>query len=302
MAFRDRSIMTPSPETVRKLVVTRGGRSDEVVPEQGGKPNRWRMRRPVDAPADTRAITQVLAILANLRAQGFVAENKKDADKFGLDKPLLEVEWETDRPHRLLVGAQVPREPAYYAAMEEGRYVFTLATETLKPFEAEFREHLIMSFPPAKAERLVLTWTRPNRTVALKHRQPATKGGLEWVGEPGTDSSGIDLSAAGALAKALSHLEAVRYIQYEGDIEPYTGLVHPRLTAAVKLGDNEPDRIIRIGHPAAPGLIYAAEGTSPRGAVFLLPAGSWEALIQLGQRLSPLPDDVFGRAATSPAR
>ncbi len=302
MAFRDRSIMTPSPETVRKLVVTRGGRTDEVVPEQGGKPNRWRMRRPVDAPADTRAITQVLAILANLRAEGFVADSKKDATKFGLDKPLLEVEWETDRPHRLKVGAQVPREPSYYASTEEGQFVFTLAAETLKPFEAEFREHLVMSFPPAKAERLVLTWSRPNRIVALKHRQPATKGQLEWVDEPGTDSSGIDLSAAGALARALSHLEAARYAQYDGEIQPFTGLVHPRLTAAVKLGDNEPDRIIRIGHAAAPGLIFAAEGTSPRGPVFLLPAGSWEALIQSGQRLSPLPNDVFAPAATSQAR
>ena len=76
------------------------------MPEEGGKPNRWRMRRPVDAPADTRAITQILAILANLRAEGFVADSQKDATRFGLDKPMLEVEWETDRPHRLKVGAR----------------------------------------------------------------------------------------------------------------------------------------------------------------------------------------------------
>ena len=185
---------------------------------------------------------------------------RRTANTFGLDKPLLEVEWETDRPHRLKVGAQVPREPSYYAATDEGRFVFTLAAETLKPFEAEFRDHLIMSFPPAKAERLVLTWSRPDRTVAFKHRPPAAKGQLEWVDEPGTDASGIDLSAAGALAKALSHLEAVRYAQYDGEIQPFTGLAHPRLTAAVKLGDNEPDRIIRIGHPAAPGLDLCCPG------------------------------------------
>ena len=53
------------------------------------------MRRPIDAPADTRSITQILAILANLRAEDIIADTQKDATKFGLDKPLLEVEWET---------------------------------------------------------------------------------------------------------------------------------------------------------------------------------------------------------------
>ena len=299
MAFRDRSVVSPAPATVKKLTITRAGRIDELVPEEGGKPNRWRMRRPIDAPADTRAITQILAILANLRAEGFVSDSQKDATRFGLDRPLLEVEWETDGPHRLKVGAQVPREPSYYAATEDRPFVFTLAAETLKPFEAEFHDHLILSFPPAKAERMVLTWSRPARTVAFKHRQPTAKGQLEWVEETSTDARGIDLSAANALADAVSHLETVRYVQYDGEIQPFTGLTHPRLTVTVKLGANEPDRIIRVGHAASPGLIYAAEGMSLNGPVFLLPAGSWDALIKSGQRLPPFPDDVFAPPSKS---
>ncbi len=302
MAFRDRSIVAPAPATVRKLIITRRGRTDELVPEEGGKPNRWRMRRPVDAPADTRAVTQIVALLSNLRAEGFEAQTQKDATRFGLDQPLLEVEWETERPHRLKVGAQVPQQPAYYAAIDGNPSVFTLAAETLKPFEAEFREHLIMSFSLAKAERLILTWSRPDRTVAFKHRQAASKGQIEWVDEQGTDSGGLDLSAVSALAKALSRLEAVRYAQYDGEIQPFTGLIHPRLTTTVKLGANEPDHIVRIGHPAAPGLLYAAVGTARRGPVLLFPAGPWEALIQSGQRLAPLPDDVFAPAAKSQPR
>jgi Domain of unknown function (DUF4340) len=302
LAFRDRSVVSPAPATVRKLTVTRAGRIDELVPEEGGKPNRWRMRRPIDAPADTRTITQILAILANLRAEGFISDNQKDATKFGLDRPLLEVEWETDQPHRLKVGAQVPKEPAYYAATGDQPFVFTLRAETLKPFEAEFREHLVISFPLAKAERMVLTWSRPNRTVAFKHRPPTTKGQLEWVDEPGTDAGGMDLSAASALAEAVSHLETIRYVQYDGEIQPFTGLIHPRLTVAVSLGANEADRIIRVGYAASPGLIYAAEGTSPQGPVFLLPAVSWDALIQSGQRLPPLPDDVFTPTSKSKPR
>ena len=229
----------------------------------------------------------------NLRADSFVADTQKDATKFGLDHPLLDVEWETDRPHRLKVGAQVPHEPAYYATTLGDPNVFTLSAETLKPFEAEFRDHVVMSFPLAEAERMVLSWSRPDRTLALRYRQPTAKGQLEWFEEPGQDSRGIDLSAATALARALSHLETVRYSQYDGAIEPFTGLVQPRLTVTVKLGANEPDRIMRIGHPAAPGLIYAALGTSTSGPVFLLPGVSWDALIKSGQRLPNLPSNVF---------
>ena len=181
--------------------MTRAGRVDVLEPDETGAPNRWRMRKPIDAPADSRTVTQIVAVLANLRAEGFVSDNQKDPARFGLDHPLIEVEWETDKPHRLKVGGQVPREAAYYATTDDQQVVFTLSTDTLKPFEAEFRDHLIMSFPLARAERMVLTWSRPNRTVAFRHREPTTKGQVEWVGEPGSDSGGIDLSALTALGE-----------------------------------------------------------------------------------------------------
>ncbi len=298
LAFRERTLNSSSPAAVKKLIVTRAGRIDELVPEQSGEPNRWRMRRPIDGPADTRSITHILAILANLRAEDFVTDSPKNAAKFGLEKPLLEVEWETDRMHRLRVGAQVPRTPSYYAALDDQEFVFTLKAETLKPFEAEFRDHLVMSFPAAEASRLVLTWARPKRSIALRHRVTTEKGQVEWIDEPGTDAKGIDLSAVSALATALSHLETVRFAQYNGEIPAYTGLLRPRFTVAVKVGANQPDRILRIGHPAAAGLVYAAEGTADSGPVFVLPAGAWDSLIQSGERLDPLPKDVFTPAPT----
>ena len=102
---------------MRKLIITRGGRIDELVPEEGGKPNRWRMRRPIDAPADTRAITQILAILANLRAEGFVADTQERRDQVRAGPAAARGRVGDRSPHRLKVGAQVPREPSYYAAI-----------------------------------------------------------------------------------------------------------------------------------------------------------------------------------------
>ena len=299
MAFRDRTVGSTGPAAVRKLIITRGGQTDELEPEQAGQPNRWRMRRPVDAQADTRSITQILAILANLRADDFVADSQKDAVKFGLNQPILEVAWESDRMHRLKVGAQVPKKPSYYAAIEGQPAVFILAAETLKPFEAEFRDHIVMSFPPASAEQLILTWSRPRRIVSLVHRQPTAKGQLEWVDQPGFDANGIDLSAANALGKVLAHLETVRFTQYDGEIPAYTGLLRPRLTVTVKLGENEPERVVRIGHAASAGLMYAALGTSDSGPVFLLPSPAWDSLIQSGERFAEFPKDVFAPAAAN---
>ena len=96
-SFRDRSISTLKLEQVKKLIISRPGRTDELEPSQGGEPNKWRMRRPIDAPADTQSVTQALAILANLRAEDFVSDSIGDGKPFGLDRPAIEIAWETDQ-------------------------------------------------------------------------------------------------------------------------------------------------------------------------------------------------------------
>jgi hypothetical protein len=82
-------------------------------------------------------------------------------------------------------------------------------------------------------------------------------------------------------------------VQYDGEIQPYTGLYRPRLTVEVMLSSAEPTRVIRIGDPTGDGHVFAAEGTSSSGPVFLLPAAAWDALIQSGEKFSPLPANVF---------
>ena len=82
-------------------------------------------------------------------------DTAEELKKFGLDQPNLEIAWESDRAHRLMVGAQVPRTAAYYARTDDNPFIFTIKTEVLKPFEAEFRDHTVLAFPEAKAQRVV---------------------------------------------------------------------------------------------------------------------------------------------------
>ncbi len=293
LAFREREVLSVAPAQVSRLVLTRAGRVDELVPSKTGQANQWRMLRPIEAPADARSVTQALAALTSLRADEFITESAPDLKLFGLDKPLLEVAWESDRSHRLKVGGQVPKAAAYYAMVDGEPFVFTLKGEALKVFEAEFRDRLVMSFPLASAERLVLNWGWPKRTVVLTHRAPATPQQSDWVAEPDADVAGIDLSLTPALVKAMSHLESIRYFQYDGEIPVATGLNRPRLQIEISLGSKEPPRVLRIGYSIAGGYVMAADGTAASGAVFALPAAAWDHLIQSGERSVSLPNQVF---------
>jgi hypothetical protein len=293
LAFRDLTILSLNPADVRMLTITRAGRTDELEPSKGGEPNRWQLRRPIEAPADTASVTQALAILSHLRAEQLITDSHKEDQRFGLEHPLLEIGWETDRAHRLKIGGPVPQAAAHYATDDAGPYVFTLKTDLLRPFTAEFHDHAVLSFPAAKAKRMVLRWGWPKRTVGFRHRSPSAKGELEWVNEPGSDARGLDQSRAGPVIKAMTQLQTERFVQYDGALPAFTGLHRPRLTVEVFLDSTEPDRLLKIGYPASEGHVFATVGNSGSGPVFLLPAIAWNALIASGERFDPLPQNVF---------
>jgi hypothetical protein len=295
-AFRDRNLLTEKLETIRKVTIRRGNRIDELEPIlTKDKPNQWRMRAPVDAPGDAAAITQALAVLANLRAEDIASGSIGDGKAFGLDRPTLEVAWESDRSHHLRIGRPVARAQSYYASLDERPIVFTLRADTVRLFDGEFRDHRILSFDTKRAERVVLRW--PNRTVALRRRQPPPPPGqVEWVTDPGTEAEGLDLSRISALVTTLGQLQTTRYFQYEGQYPAASGLPWPRLIIEVALASGSPNVVLRIGSPTSDGQICAATGTGDAGLGFFLPAPPWDALIHSGERFPPIPENPFAPA------
>ncbi|HZW30491.1 MAG TPA: DUF4340 domain-containing protein [Isosphaeraceae bacterium] len=294
-AFRDRNLLTEKLESIRKVRIRRGGRTDELEPNPKGEPNQWRMRAPVDAPADVPTITQALAALANLRVDDIAAGSIGDGKAFGLDRPLIEVDWESDRAHRLKIGGLVPRSQSYYASLDEQPLVFTLGAATARLFDAEFRDHRVLSFGSKRAERVLLRW--PYRTVALRRRQPPpSQGQVEWVPDPGTEAEGLDLSRISALVKTLGQLQTTRYFQYEGPYPATSGLPWPRLVVEVTLAPGGPNLVLRIGSPTVDGQVCAATGTGDSGPGFFLPGASWNDLIHSGERFAPIPDNPFAPA------
>jgi len=249
------------------------------------------MLRPVRARADLASVTRALATLRSLRAADLIAETAANLAAFTLDRPDFEITWETEKTHRLRVGRRAPGTSTFYAIIDDGPMIFTLEEETLKAFDAEFHDHLVLAFPTSQARRIVLRFQ--GRTLSLRKRQqPRTPN--EWVDEPGQDISGLDLSRISSLLNALGNLQTLQFMQYEGPIATATGLHRPRLEVVIQLGEAD-FRTLRIGE-SLKDTVLATTGDGLEGAVFLLPAPSWNDLIRSAYQEHPIPAQPFAPA------
>ena len=234
-------------------------------------------------------------MLSSLRADQLITDTVGDGKQFGLDTRSIEIGWETDRMHSAQDRLAGPANRGLLTRdVEDQPFVFTIKTEVLKPLEAELRDHVVLSFPAARAQRMVLNWGWPRAHRRLQ--APRANGqGPARLGRRARHRCGGPRSVADRPAgeSASRSSRPIRFVQYDGEIQPYTGLYRPRLTVEVMLSSAEPTRVRQIGDPTGDGHVFAAEGTSGSGPVFLLPAGAWDALIQSGERFNPLPANVF---------
>jgi len=315
LAYRDRGVLAVNPAAVTKLTLIREGITTVLEPDRSSSAaNQWRMVAPVRAPADFRAITQLLALLSDLRAEDFAADAVGDGKVFGLDQPPVVVSWDSEaspggtrKPEppaqksatstssggRLQIGKPVPGKPAtFYAAVDVQPFVFTLGAPAVQALLAEFHETLVLSFPADSIRRLV--FRVPERTLAFIRIPQPGGGPANWKPEPGTltDTSGIDLSRFNDLVKQLAELRTSRFLQYSGPIPLATGLARPKLTVELGSEPGKPPHVLRIGETYG-GLVAAAAGAADTGPVFLLPAAAWNALIPSAVAAGDIPANPF---------
>jgi hypothetical protein len=310
LTYRDRSVLALSPVSVTKLTLLRDGKTTVLEPDRtSSAPNQWRMNSPVEAPADTGAMTQLLASLSDLRADEFVASDQGDVKLFGLDQPIAVVSWETSgagsgdpavkgrvgtsgSDGQLRIGRSVPGKPgAFYAVLDGHRFVFTLGAPSIQPIVAEFHETRVLSFTADAIRRMV--FRTPQKAVAFVRVEQPTGGPADWHPEPPAEIQGIDLSRFPVLVQQLSNLRTPRFLQYEGPIPAATGLSSPRLSIELSEAADKPSHVLRLGVSQGDAL-YAATGQSAAGAVFfLLPAAPWNALVESFRPVPELPANVF---------
>lgn len=319
LAFRDRSVLAVDSTRIERLTVAGPVRKVALqapvlkLDPLAQSPIGWWMAEPVTAPADAPAVGRLLKLLSRLRADGLVAE-KPGPDElraFGFEPPALTLTWSTlpsfspwkgpafaspggipFEDHSLVVGAPVPGRPGQRYATVSGRsLIFTLGPESLGTIDAEYHDHRVLAFDLAHVRRVQLAW--PGRSFSLT---PAEKDGRrDWSAEGAVDAPDFNPGRVGPLLKAASDLTTTRFAQYLGPIPAGFGLNPPRFAIRVELDDGTPALELRIGDPAAPGLLLATTSKSGDGPVFVVPDALFAGWTRPPRQHDDLPDDVFAR-------
>ncbi len=293
LAFRDRQVASVSPPQVARITVIQGPKETVVESPKDNNPTHWRLVKPAEGPADPETVGRALFALSNLRAETLVTDRAESDARYGLDKPVLQVKWKTHDelappPRRtiegeettLTVGSVVPNKPDQprYARVSLSPIVFTLGSEIIARFEAEWRDRQVLSLDQKATDRITLRW--PSLTLTARPTSAAKDAEPDWalVDLP----KGLKLEPElKTLVKNLARLMTFRYAQYAGPIAPELGLFPPKLLVEVQPSGLGRPRTLRLGATSRDGYVYATNEDSPSGVVFLLPLSNWAPWIKM---------------------
>jgi hypothetical protein len=116
-------------------------------------------------------------------------------------------------------------------------------------------------------------------------------GSRKWAPEPGQTELAFEPSSVASIVKAASNLSTLRFLQYDGDFPPGTGLDPARLVVRFEL-ENGSSRVLRLGLGDGRGQLLATTEPVAKGPIFLVPEAVFAPLVKAPRRVD-LPDNVF---------
>ncbi len=207
--LRDKRILQFDTASVEGVTVTWPGQ--RVVLERGEEG--WRVRAPLDGPADEATVESLLSDLSFLRASGFVDDPPSDR-KSGLRTPDLEVELvlkaegesDSERRLHLVVGRSLDGKTRLVRAARPSLY--RIAAERIGDFPRElasYRFRQLAKFASSDAQRLEIVF-HPSGAEQMS-TEPVTihaiRGDAGWTASP-------DPFNAGALSSLVYELSGLR--------------------------------------------------------------------------------------------
>ncbi len=308
--WRERSLFTLTPFESARLSVVGPGRELEAARVAPGK---WRLRRPVEAPADFNKLQGVLADLGALRVEdqedGFVADNVKESDlaRFGLDAPRMTVTLGGSEPkapsQTIQIGKDLPgKADRAYARGADQDDVVAINPKALQDLGREpnaLRSQKLADIDPSRVDFLSV------RADGLDHNLARVAGGWVEVRRVGNDRGKgkgkgkgkikvlgkVDPQVVHALLTKLEALETSQFLDPKAVPEDRSGLLEPRFALKAWLSSSdEPEAriepVLPAGEPAADlvlgrqdaakKVVYAR--TAGDAAVLLVPDNVLEAL------------------------
>src|SRR6266849_4515033 len=171
--LRSRILFGFKPGDIHKIVIAPAATPAIELDRSGDK---WAIVKPGSYAADDSEVKQFLDTLTGARAVNFVADEPKDLDKYGLEKPLLTVSihgGKDNAQESLMLGAKETgsSEGGIYASRGEGtdRPVCTVAGDAFDQLNKtllDLRDKTVLGFDASKVERSAITLGRSTLTIS----------------------------------------------------------------------------------------------------------------------------------------
>jgi hypothetical protein len=274
--LRDKRIVDASPDAVESIAV-RWQDGHVVLAREGGA---WRLREPVEGPADEATVQALLSGLSTLRASGFADAPLPDAET-GLDHPELAVELgmapaaEGGEPRRtaLAMGKLLPGGDR--AVRAGGGTLFLVSGSRIDDVPrtlVAYRFKELAKFPPDSARRVELAFAAPEGAPVAIAAMRDEDGA--WSSAP----EAMDPEKIRALVDELSQLRARGILADAMGAEDLRGigLDPPRAKLTVTGEGGKPLAEVRLGNAREGGAILAQAAGNP--SVFELDPAVGEVL------------------------
>lgn len=247
----------------------------------------WYMLLPTRAWADTREVDSLISSLRYLRASSFVSEDaKKDAAKFGLDKPRISVEISFKDNTRAILNIAYKQEGTsrvVYAAADVGGPIAQIGDYILKDLQKNafaFRDTKILEFANDSVYGVRIQAAQTFQLMRIKDAQDT------WsVYAPSPERA--DLNKVTKLFNDLGALKTQEFVREDIDKKDYPqyGLDQPQ-SSYLLFGSNAKNELdaLHIGKKTDKGF-YATNKAGNK--IFLLkesdlkdlPQASWQLIV-----------------------
>ncbi|RXK55772.1 DUF4340 domain-containing protein [Oleiharenicola lentus] len=241
---------------------------------------RWGFETPIIARADKAGVETTINALNSLTALSF--PDQVEADRTGLDAPILRVTFEgTARRETLLLGSAAA-DGAYYARFEDKNVIFTAQVpepllKVLRSSQEELRDRHVLDLDPGSVT--ALTITAPGLPELSLQRLEATGNGqAQWQAVTRSDgqapvTTAADADVIGDLLEKLKRLSASKFLSdapSDADKENW-GFNRPEREISLSLstgggltGNDPTTALLQIGvSPDRPGLAFARLNNPP---------------------------------------
>jgi hypothetical protein len=276
--LRDRRIARLNSDIIDRIRIDLAGTPSVLLAR---REDHWEITSQQNAPANSEAVSRLIATLNETDVQEFVSDIATDLSRYGLDAPTFRIGFSSyasdntaessagEEPIATLAVGKLEKK-AYYARIEEEPYVFSISEQTVSALP-------IHEFDFRSLDALTL---QRDELVSVEIENGGGKFELirdergKWLV---TEKAEVQDEAA--LQTFLNTVSRIRAVAWVGPSQPAYGLEHPVETIRLRAKTGQFE--LQIGGTDERGNRYAVLSNQP--GVFLIGANDYQ---QLSARLA----------------